>query len=375
MRFSSSSLRNRKSSTPAARRPLLETLEDRQLFSTLTVTSLQDSGAGSLRATVAAAQSGDTIVFASTLSTSSTLLTSATLSSSPAKSSAPKKDHGKPTPPPPPAPPPVPTITLSSGELLVTKNLTIQGPGAGKLVISGNNVFRAFDLAQGTTVNLSGLTINGSSSYWTSYPVVSPWAGYGGGILNHGSLTVNACTVGGTVIGTYAQGGGIFNDGSLNVSGCTFSGGFANGSDAADTGASGGAIANWGTATLTNSVISNNSATVDATLSYPWFNKGGGIFNQGAMTLTGCTVSGNYSRRDGGGIFNDYTGTLTLSGCTVSNNSAANGCGIYNSGTVTVKNSSSITGNAFQDVDNVGLLRQDSTSTIGILYGNTAILI
>jgi hypothetical protein len=48
---------------------------------------------------------------------------------------------------------------------------------------------------------------------------------------------------------------------------------------------------------------------------------------------------------------------------------------MYNSGTVTVKNSSSISGNAFQDVDNVGVLQRDSTSTIGILFGNAAILI
>src|SRR5436190_808324 len=48
-------------------RARLEALEERRLFSTLTVTSLQDSGAGSLRAQIATAQSGDTIVFSSTL--------------------------------------------------------------------------------------------------------------------------------------------------------------------------------------------------------------------------------------------------------------------------------------------------------------------
>jgi hypothetical protein len=52
---------------------------------------------------------------------------------------------------------------------------------------------------------------------------------------------------------------------------------------------------------------------------------------------------------------------------------------------VTVKNSSSITGNtisadtatgfAAEDFDNLGVLYLDSTSTIGILAGNPAILI
>src|SRR5204863_4268000 len=44
-------------------RTQLEALENRWLFSTLTVTSANDSGAGSLRDAIAAAQSGDTIAF------------------------------------------------------------------------------------------------------------------------------------------------------------------------------------------------------------------------------------------------------------------------------------------------------------------------
>src|SRR5438067_1110429 len=136
------SLRNTKRRTQASR-PQLESLEGRTLFSTLTVTSLQDSGVGSLRAEIAAAQSGDTIVFASTLSTSSTLASSTTLLSSATLSKSTKSSghgHSKPTspPPPPPPPPPVPTIALTTGDLLVDKSLTIQGPGAGVLNVAGS---------------------------------------------------------------------------------------------------------------------------------------------------------------------------------------------------------------------------------------------
>src|SRR6516225_8670720 len=119
--FFSSWLRNRNSNARAKRatasrpkhtrfRPLLEALEDRWLPSTLTVLNNQDSGAGSLRAEIAAAQNGDSIVFASGL-------------------------NGQ-------------TITLTSGELLITKSLSITGPGEAELTISGNHVSRVFDLEQ-----------------------------------------------------------------------------------------------------------------------------------------------------------------------------------------------------------------------------------
>lgn len=78
-------------------RPQLETLEGRDVPSTLTVTNILDSGAGSLRAEIAAAQPNDTIVFAPSL-------------------------KGQ-------------TITLTGGELVINKSMSIQGPGAGQLTI------------------------------------------------------------------------------------------------------------------------------------------------------------------------------------------------------------------------------------------------
>jgi hypothetical protein len=69
-------------------RPRLEALECRNLPSTLTVYNNADGGAGSLRDTIAAAGSGDRIVFDSTL-------------------------NGQ-------------TITLTSGELAVNKSLDIE---------------------------------------------------------------------------------------------------------------------------------------------------------------------------------------------------------------------------------------------------------
>src|SRR5205823_8560682 len=67
-------------------------------------------------------------------------------------------------------------ITLTSGELLITTNLTITGPGASQLTVqrstaAGTPDFRIFDIRSGT-VTISGLTVNNGR------------AGSGGGILN-----------------------------------------------------------------------------------------------------------------------------------------------------------------------------------------------
>src|SRR5438552_19217029 len=95
--------------------PRLETLEDRTVLSTLTVTSpLDDGSAGTLRAVIGAASPGSTIVFASSLNNK--------------------------------------TITLTQGQLNLNKSLDIEGLGANRLTVSGNSASRVFDVSNGATV-------------------------------------------------------------------------------------------------------------------------------------------------------------------------------------------------------------------------------
>ena len=116
---------------------------------TLTVTNTNDSGAGSLRAQIAAANPGDTIQFNAALS-------------------------GQ-------------TITLTSGEIVFSKNLTIDGSTlANSLTISGNENSRIFYITAGT-VNITGLRfIDGASN--DGDPGV--WDGDGGAVYIRDNATV-----------------------------------------------------------------------------------------------------------------------------------------------------------------------------------------
>ncbi len=89
----------------------------------------------------------------------------------------------------------------------------------------------------------------------------------------------------------------------------------------------GGGIVNYGTLTLTNATVANNSTGNG---------RGGGIFNAdfGVLTLRRSTVSGNVAAY-GGGLLNDGLGSLELTNTTISGNSSTDGGGggIVNVGT------------------------------------------
>src|SRR5262249_47991592 len=119
--------------------PRLEVLEGRCLPST--VTTLNDAGPGSLRDAIVITPSGGTVDFQAGLTG---------------------------------------TILLSTGELAITKDLTIAGPGADVLTVSGNHASGVFNIQAAFTVGISGMTI-ADSRVATSFD---------GGILNSGTLTV-----------------------------------------------------------------------------------------------------------------------------------------------------------------------------------------
>lgn len=120
--------------------------------------NLADSGAGSLREVIAGAPAGSAIV----LTNSGTLV-------------------------------------LTSGELAINKDLTITGPGADLLAISGNHSSRVFNIGESNTVAISGLAIRngrGANGAYGSYTGAPGGPGdSGGGIYNAGNLTLTECAV------------------------------------------------------------------------------------------------------------------------------------------------------------------------------------
>ena len=167
------------------------------------------------------------------------------------------------------------TITLG-GTLTPTRSVTIDATvGNRSVTISGGGAVRLFEVNNGVTLGLHGLTLaNGNA---------------------------------GDIVG---GGGAIYNNATVNVTGSTFSGNQAS--------RRGGAIGNDGTVTITGSTFSGNVSSL----------RGGAIGSTGTATITGSTFSGNNGGSQGGAINNSsggVAGTLTLALSVVAGNSAGAG--------------------------------------------------
>jgi hypothetical protein len=229
-------------------------------------------------------------------------------------------------------------ITLTGGELDITTNINIVGPGPSLLAINGNGG-RVLEIVSGAG-SVSGLTLQNGSAF-------------GAGIYNiGGAFSVSNCVIGGNT--GYGYAGGIYNKSVLNVINCSIIGNSA-------TGTYGGGICNQGQLSMTNCIISNNVAVT--ALTSGGVNNGGGIYNNGSLVLDSCTFS--YNRCDGaamggvgwarggsgGGLYN--FSSLVMVRCNIVNNRAADGAeggdnkpgeggyggGLYNVGIVILKES------------------------------------
>jgi hypothetical protein len=257
-------------------------------------------------------------------------------------------------------------ITLTSGELLINKNLTISGPGANLLTVrrssaAGTPAFRIFEINPNSVIaSISGLTV-ANGLFLAS--------GGGGGIINYGTLTLTSIAISGNSGGNGA-GGGISNVvGTLTLVNSTISGNSAH---------SGGGIASNGTITITNSTISGNSALGS--------NPGGGISNGGSIVVTNSTISGNSAGSDGGGIYTPFGGIFNVRNTIIALNTAptgpdyegtltSQGYNLIGNTSGTTINCSNCTGNQLNVDPLLGPLQNNGgpTFTHALLSGSTAI--
>lgn len=259
---------------------------------TFTVINLNDSGAGSLRAAIASANGAagaDTVNFQAGLTG---------------------------------------TIMLSTGEIAITDDLTITGPGASIITVTKSGAAgRMLDINAGApTVTISGLTFTGGDP-----------ASAGGAIAKaDGSLTIQSSVfTNNQTTGTFAGGGALYSAaGSLTIQNSTFSG---------NTGAGGGALYHSNSAgalLIQNSTFSGNTAR----------RAGGALYaTSGNITIQGSTFSGNSAGRAGGALYaRGNNGGVNIQNSTFSGNTATGDGGaifLYVDSNATISNST-ITGNS-----------------------------
>lgn len=293
-----------------------------------TVTSAGDSGAGTLRDIVAVAFDGAVIDFHPNLANQ--------------------------------------TITLTSGEILIDKNLTLLNPMAPSLVISGNDSSRIFNIYKSENdleVTVEDLVLSNGRVVGNNASV------YGGAFYNQGELvTLNRVTVrdsqavaNATSSTRYAYGAGIASTGDLTMTECVVQNNTATGTDTDTTkgyGQGGGIYSNGGILTLEDCDILDNTATGQTVANAD----AGGIYINTAtlsVSLSGCLIAGNDCPDRGAGIYinSGANAAITISESAIENNTTlSSGGGIYflgdNGASVTVSDSL-LTGNQAEHTGSV----------------------
>ncbi len=249
------------------------------------------------------------------------------------------------------------SITLTSGELTISENLTIDGDlnddGTPDVTVSGGGNSGVF-VVNSATATLDGLDIRDgddsgvfsdhSNLTVSNSRISNNQGGFGGGIGNkYGQLTVSNSTITGN---TAVIGGGIANKyGQLSVTNSSISGNYAyyGGGVASHTDAGYGPA----TASIADSTVSGNTAFLGGGISSlvvarPPAGTGAGVSSLAVpragspidTIISNSTITGNMAKYAGGGVSNAAsasTAVFSILSSTISDNTAGYyGGGIYN---------------------------------------------
>ena len=208
------------------------------------------------------------------------------------------------------------TITLTTGQIAITDDVTITGLGAADSVISGNNnssifyVYGVFSSAV-QTVSISGLTMTDGSA-----------VNSGGAIFSrHSDLTLSGVIITGNTASN--AGGGLYSGDSVAYGGAPVT--IIDSEISNNTsGSNGGGISVYqaGDVTITNTVVSGNTS-----------NRGGGVwlYNIGDISIVNSSFENNEALGDsGGGMYVRYAGYVSIDSTTFDQNTAdGRGGGAY----------------------------------------------
>ncbi len=287
------------------------------------------------------------------------------------------------------------TLTLGGASLDVTDDMSVLGPDATMLHISGDHQSRVLNVSSGVVVDISRITIRGGER-----------TSQGAGVFNAGQLTLSDVTLTDNIatgsvvvlpslppINLPGHGGAVYNSGDLQLVRVKIH------DNQADNGS---AVYTTNDATITDSVIENNigmsrlpkaSETLHAATSNGWLqvvdttirgNTGGGVELQTGATA--IVVSSLIAVNDGPGFSVGFpsttginAGNLTLINATVSSNNGGDNAGGIQSfaGSTTTIVNSTVTGNHANSTGNGsatggGIFIDESTVTVSnsIVYGN-----
>ena len=205
-----------------------------------------------------------------------------------------------------------------SGTLYLRGVVNVGGGSAEKTIIDGGGIARVFEVAEGATVEISGLTVrNGLAK-----------GGNGGGILTRGSTTLQAMIFEKNRATadpgqSNGRGGGIHNDARLSLTAVTIDENTADGR--------GGGLYNGenGNITMMNGRVHRNTSLTD---------DGGGISNSGSISMGLLPITGNKAAGSAGGIDNIEGSLEIFDAALLGNTAGADGGGLRNSGKTRVRN-------------------------------------
>ena len=212
----------------------------------------------------------------------------------------------------------------SGDTIYITAGQTFSGTGNYNITITKNLTFDRIGEGDDPVIDLDSqgrlFTINeGQTVSIHNLNIQKGRSDSGGAILNYGTATLQGCSFSFNYV--TGHGGAIFCAGTatLTVTGCTF--------DTNEATIIGGAIYNRGIATLEDSCsfIGNRAAN------------GGAVYSDYRLTVNGCTFKGN-SANNGGVLYNIGSGSSISCSRLVNNTASSSGSAIYTTVSFTAEN-------------------------------------